>query len=342
VAWSGYTENGTSDPRVDWVQPFEKRTGCKVAAKYASSTREMVDLMAAPDKHYDGVSAPPEVAWQLMSGGHAAPVNPDLVEGFAGIDGRIREPLKLGEQYYGVPFTWGANLLMYDPKVATPAPNGWSSLFDPGEAKRYSGRIVVRDTPLTIADAALHLRETDRDLGVKDPFELNQKQLRAAAALVTKQRAHVSAYWNHPSEAIEAFAGEGAALGQVWPYHLDVLGRAGRSVAALTPERGMTGWVDAWMIGARAENPNCMYQWINWSMSPEVQQSVAEWSGVAPANPKACEEGRLSRQFCAAYHVADRAFIDKVEFAHLPPDKCRSGKCTRFRDWSKAWQEARK
>lgn len=342
VAWSGYTENGTSDPRVDWVQPFERRTGCKVAVKYASSTREMVDLLASPEKRYDGVSAPPEVAWQLMSGGHAAPVNPDLVEGFSDIDSRIREPLKLGKQYFGVPFTWGANMLMYDPKAVNPGPTSWAPLFDAAQAEKHSGRIVLRDSPLTIADAALYLRDQDRDLRIKDPFELNQRQLRAASALLAKAQAHVGTYWNHPSEAIEAFVGEGATVGHVWPYHVDVLTRAGRSVAGAVPEGGVTGWVDAWMIGARAENPNCMYQWLNWTLTPDVQQAVAEWAGAAPANPKACTDGRLRQEFCAAYHVGDRAFMEKVEFAHMPPKNCRTGTCTRFIDWAKAWENARK
>lgn len=342
VAWSGYAENGSTDPRIDWVQPFEKRTGCRVAVKYASSTRQMVDLMTASSRRYDGVTAPPEVAWQLMSGGHAAPVNTDLVDGYTDIAPRLRQPLKQGKQYFGVPFTWGANMLMYDPKAVSPAPRDWSALFDPAQAKKYSGRLVMRDSPLTIADAALYLRGKDRSLGIENPYELSPKQLRAASQVLAKQRVHVKGYWNHPSEVVEAFAGDGAVLGQVWPYHLDVLGRAGRSVAGAAPQGGTTGWVDSWMIGARAENPNCMYQWLNWATSPEVQQAVAEWSGVAPANPKACEGQRLSRQFCDAYHVGDRQFIDKVEFPHLPPTKCHSGKCTRFAEWSQEWQSARK
>jgi putative spermidine/putrescine transport system substrate-binding protein len=342
VAWSGYAENGTSDPRVDWVQPFEKRTRCRTSVKYASSTRQMVDLMSSEKKRYDGVTAPPEVAWQLISGRHAAPVNPDLVDGFESIDPRLRAPLKVGRQYLGVPYTWGANALMYDPKAINPAPTGWAALFDPAEAKKRAGRLVVRDSPLTLADAALSLRERDRSLGIKDPFDLNRKQLRAASSLLAKQRPYVRTYWNHPSEAIESFAGGGAVLGQVWPYHLDVLGRAGRSVTGVIPESGVTGWVDAWMIGARAENRNCMYQWLNWVTSPDVQQQVAEWSGVAPANPKACEGDRLSRRFCDAYHVDDRQFIGKVDFAHPPRQKCPGGECATFAEWSRAWQAARK
>ena len=72
------------------------------------------------------------------------------------------------------------------------------------------------------------------------------------------------------------------------------------------------------MIGARADHPNCMYQWLDWASSPEVQEQVAEWDGVAPANPEACGRDRLRPQFCTAYHVGDRAYLSKIIFARLP------------------------
>ena len=27
IAWAGYAENGSNDPKVDWVTPFEQQTG---------------------------------------------------------------------------------------------------------------------------------------------------------------------------------------------------------------------------------------------------------------------------------------------------------------------------
>ena len=33
IVWAGYAEDGSTDPKVDWVTPFEKSTGCKVNAK---------------------------------------------------------------------------------------------------------------------------------------------------------------------------------------------------------------------------------------------------------------------------------------------------------------------
>ncbi len=39
VAWAGYAEDGTTDPNVDWVTPFEEETGCKVNVKIGADLR---------------------------------------------------------------------------------------------------------------------------------------------------------------------------------------------------------------------------------------------------------------------------------------------------------------
>ncbi|WP_262401305.1 hypothetical protein [Actinomadura sp. CNU-125] len=59
VTLPGYIENGGNDPRVDWVTPFEERTGCKIGWKVVTTPREMADLMRDGGRHYDGVAARP-------------------------------------------------------------------------------------------------------------------------------------------------------------------------------------------------------------------------------------------------------------------------------------------
>lgn len=428
VTLSGFVENGANDPRVDWVTPFEKRTGCKVSWKLARDPREMADLMHDRGRRYDGVSAPPEVAGQLVADKQVVAVNPDLVDGFKKIEPRLRALLRKDGEYYGVPYVWGSNLLMYDTRAVQPAPASWAALFDPGQARRYSGRLVVRDSPLAIAEAALYLKGAERKLKIGDPYSLTPKQLDAAVRVLARQRPHVKHYWSAPADAVSAFADGGtghggtvapspsgapgsgapgstapvstpppsgtsapvsgtpapgattprpsasssaspgaspsqgvpvvrdrgepaAVLGEAWPYQVDVLGRSGKPVRGVVPSEGVTGWMDAWMIGARVQHPSCMYQWLQWTASPDVQQQVAEWAGVAPANPQACAGDRLKPGFCDAYRVGDRGYLDEVIFAHTPSKTCagKRGKdgggkrgCTDYAEWTRKWIEATK
>ncbi|WP_067800502.1 extracellular solute-binding protein [Actinomadura formosensis] len=339
----GSIESGDTDPRVDWVTPFQERTGCKVGLKVVKTPEEMADLMRDRDRRYDGVAAPPEVAGRLVTEKQVAPVNTDLVDGYKKLEPKLRGLLEREGKHYGIPYVWGSNLLMFDTRTVPP-PASWAAIFEPGQARRYSGKLIMRDSPLAIAEAALYLKGRERKLKIRDPYSLTPKQLAAAGRVLAKQRPYVGEYWDLPADAISAFAGQRAVLGQAWPYQVDVLTRAGRAVRGVIPSEGVTGWLDAWMIGARVQHPNCMYQWLQWTASPDVQQQVAEWTGVAPANPQACSGDRLRSGFCAAYHVGDRDYINKIIFAHAPAKACggesKKNDCTDYAEWTRTWIEA--
>ena len=71
IAWAGYAEDGSTDPKVDWVTPFEKKTGCQVNVKIGNTSDEMVTLMRTGQ--YDGVSASGDATLRLIAGGDVAP-----------------------------------------------------------------------------------------------------------------------------------------------------------------------------------------------------------------------------------------------------------------------------
>ena len=83
IAWAGYVEDGSTDPKVDWVSDFEKKTGCQVNVKIGNTSDEMVTLMRTGQ--YDGVSASGDATLRLIAGGDVAPVNTDLIPNYADV-----------------------------------------------------------------------------------------------------------------------------------------------------------------------------------------------------------------------------------------------------------------
>ena len=83
VAWAGYVEDGSTDPKVDWVTDFEKETGCQVNTKIGNTSDEMVTLMRTGQ--YDAVSASGDATLRLIAGGDVAPVNTDLIPNYADV-----------------------------------------------------------------------------------------------------------------------------------------------------------------------------------------------------------------------------------------------------------------
>ena len=41
VAWAGYAENGSTDPKVNWVTPFDQKSGCKTTVKVVPDPAEV-------------------------------------------------------------------------------------------------------------------------------------------------------------------------------------------------------------------------------------------------------------------------------------------------------------
>src|SRR5215467_15002251 len=103
VIWAGYAENGADDRTVDWVHPFEHKTGCVVNAKVADTSDSMVALMNSGQ--YDGVSASGDASLRLIYSGAVAPVNTNLLRNYADVAPFLRnQPYNsVKGQMYGMP-----------------------------------------------------------------------------------------------------------------------------------------------------------------------------------------------------------------------------------------------
>jgi putative spermidine/putrescine transport system substrate-binding protein len=295
---------------------------------------------------YDGVSASGNATARLFEGGDVAPVNTDLVPNYKTVFSDLKDqPYNTFDgQPYGIPHGRGANLLMWNSNEVTPPPKSWSITMDPKEAAKWKGKISQYDDPMSIAEAALYLKMHEPDLGIEDPYELNEEQFEAAVNLMKEQRANVGEYWSEAEKQISSFANGDMQVGTTWQYQYFALKAENKPVAAspasqgFLPEEGATGWSDTWMISSEAQHPNCMYMWMNWIIEPKVNAEVAEYFGEAPAQEKACEETE-NPNFCAEYHAEDPNFWKRVYYWKTPLSDCGNGEedCKNYNDWVQAW-----
>jgi putative spermidine/putrescine transport system substrate-binding protein len=337
ISWAGYVEP-------EWTKPFEQKTGCKVSDKEAGTSDEMVELMKTGQ--YDGVSASGNATARLVAANLVDPVNVSLVPNYKTIFSDLKnQPYNTFDGvHYGIPHGRGANLLMWNSDEVRPAPDSWNVMFDPKIASKYKGKISAYDESSYIADAALYLKFHQPDLGIENPYELNEEQFDAAIELLKEQRQNVGEYWSDAAKQISAFAGGDVTVGTTWQYQYFALKEEGVPVAAspasqgFLPKEGATGWSDTWMISSEAKHPNCMYEWMNWIVEPKVNAEVAEFFGEAPAQELACKK-TANPNFCAEYHAENPAFWKRVYYWETPLADCGNGEedCKDYNDWVKAW-----
>ncbi|WP_141703671.1 ABC transporter substrate-binding protein [Planobispora rosea] len=328
LTFQGHVEYGGVSSEVNWVTAFERDSGCRIATLDRVRTSEEMEAKLDAGA-YDVISPSPDLAGALIAEGRAAPVDTALVKGYDDIPARLRElpALRSGDRVYGVPYLWGVNQVVHG-----------GGRYGGPRALYTAGPAAIRDTPLSIADAALVLKETEPALGIDDPFQLTPEQLGAAEKLLAERDGADRVYWRDSIELIRAIAGGSVRLAQAWPYHADLFERAKRPVRTFGGAL-MTGWADSWMLTAEPASPNCAYRWLNWVTSPEVQSSAAAWTGLAPANPEGCT-GR-ARAVCDLYRLKDETWSRRVFFAARPSRDCGGleGECTDYTDWVSRWRK---
>jgi spermidine/putrescine-binding protein len=335
LAWPGYVEDGSNDPAVDWVTPFEEATSCEVTVKTFGTSDEALNLMKSGE--YDVVSASGDASLRLVAGGDVAPVNTDLLENYAGIFDflKMQSWNSVDGVAYGVPHGYGANLLMYNTDVFPDGLDSWSAVFD--DAAANSGKVTAYDSPIYIADAAVYLMATQPDLGIENPYSLDETQLAAAVDLLKAQREHVGEYWSDYLKEIQAFETGDSVVGTTWQVIQNSITTGNTEV--VLPKEGTTGWSDTWMISSQSEHPNCAYAWLDYIASPEANATATGYFGEAPSSEAACG----FREDCEAYHAGDEEYASQIWYWSTPIADCLDGRtdveCTDYAQWTTAWQE---
>ena len=340
VAWAGYVEDGSTDPNVDWVSDFEAETGCEVNVKIGNSSDEMVELMQSGE--YDAVSASGDATLRLIAGGDVVPVNTDLIPNYADVfEGLKNKPWNsVDGKAYGVPHGRGANLLVYNTDAGA-APSSIVDMFSPDSP--YAGKISVYDSPIYIADAAIYLMATQPELGITNPYALDQAQFDAAIAALETQKGIVGQYWALYTDQQAALEKGTVTLGTTWQVIVNLAKANGAKIDSTLHSEGATGWSDTWMVSSQAKHPNCAYMWLNHIISPQANAGVAEWFGEAPSNSKSCAL-TADPNHCATFHADDEDYFSKVYYWTTPTKECLDGRdveCVPYSEWVNAWNKLR-
>jgi putative spermidine/putrescine transport system substrate-binding protein len=336
VAWAGYIERGETDKAFDWVTGFEAASGCKVTVKTAATSDEMVALMN--EGGFDLVTASGDASLRLVAGKRVQEINTKLIASWGTIDERLQNaPWHTVEgKHYGVPYQWGANVLMYNTNVFSTPPDSWDVVFKETQlpdGQSNKGRVQAYDGPIYVADAAMLLMAQKPELGIKDPYSLNRDQFTAALDLLREQRKIVGRYWHDAFIQIDDFKNEGVVASSSWPFQVNLLKAGGAPVGSVIPKEGATGWADSTMMAIDAPHPNCAYLWLEHSLNPKLQGDLAAWFGSVPAVPAACKGNALLTDSGCATNGFDN--FEKIRFWRTPTTDCGDGRkeCVPYLEW---------
>ena len=347
ISWAGYIERGATDPNFDWVTQFEEETQCMVTNKVAATSDEMVALMN--EGGFDLVTASGDASNRLISGGRVQEINIDLIPSYSEIDPRLQNaPWHTVDtdgdgtaEHYGVPYSSGQNILMYNTEVfGDQPPTSWDVVFTEmtlPDGEPNAGRIQAYDGPIYIADAALYLKYHNPELGIEDPYSLTREQFDAAINLLREQRKLINRYWHDAFVQMEDFTNEGVAASGSWPFQANLLKAGGAPIEKVVPVEGATGWADSTMLHVDAPHPNCAYKWMEWSLNPKVQGDLAAWFQNIPVRLDACEGNELLGPDGCVNNGLNN--FDQIVWWRTPTADCGDGRmeCVPYHEWVTAY-----
>jgi len=341
IIWPGYAERGAYEG-FNWVDPFEAETGCIVNTTAMTDSNNGVQLLQSGQ--YDGGSFSGDASVRLMKGGDVAQVNVDLLSNYASVFSGLKSKShnSMDGVPYGVPHGRGPNLMMWNTEVVTTAPTSWDAVWEGGAG--LNGKISIYDSSIYIADAAIHLMAKQPELGIKNPYQLNDVQFAAAIDLLEQQRDLGVIYWGNYADQVSGFASGDLVVGTTWQFMANVLGgdTSAPTVGTALPAEGSTGWSDTWMVATEAANPNCMYLWMNHMMSAEANGQATVFFGEAATSEAACAYAdTIAPGHCVLTHADDETYWEKVWYWTTPQADCAdtdaATTCKAQDDWVEAW-----
>jgi spermidine/putrescine-binding protein len=303
LVWEGY-----ADP--SFVKDFEASSSCTVQATYVGSNDDFAPKLAAGGGVYDLMSVSSDAAGVLVAAGFVEPLDIGKIPEFNNIYESFRTipAINADGQVWAVPFTWGANPLIYRTDKIAAAPDSLAALWDP----QYKGKIGMWDDKSMLYNAA-------RMLGIADPFNMSDEELEKVKAKLIEQKPLVRKYWSTAGELENLFASGEMWISYTWGgLMLNDLKKQNITVAEFTPKEGADGWNDNWMIAKGSPNIDCAYKYINYMMSAKGQCGVSAVTGYSATNPVAAKTCMTPEEF-AAKHQDDISFVQKLHMWQAPP-----------------------
>jgi spermidine/putrescine-binding protein len=181
---------------------------------------------------------------------------------------------------YILPFTWGADVLVYNTDEFSEPPDSYDVLFD----EAHSGKIGGWDNSFTLAITAL-------GMGFEDPFSMEDPQFSEVKAKLCEQYPLIRLYPAQISDYVNAFqSGDIVVALSGGPEVATALqGEGMDNIEWVIPKEGTLAWVDGLAMTTGARNPELVHLLIDHLLAPEQQAQLYELMGFGLANSAAID-----------------------------------------------------
>jgi spermidine/putrescine-binding protein len=221
-------------------------------------------------------------------------------------------------KFHGVPFVWGANAVAYNYAEAGDV-DSLKTLFE----GKFKGRVAMRDdVEDAIAIGALYL-------GIKDPFDLDEKALQEVKKVMIAQKPMNRTYWRNIADLRTMFASGEVVVAWATLSVVAPLRKNGLDMRWIWPKEGALGWTEGIAAVKGGKNRAGVEAYANFTISPEYGEMLARETRYATTSSEALK--RLPPE------IVTELGIQPERMAHLMFKKLPSNK----NRWTEIWTEVK-
>jgi len=305
AGWDVYSDPVYPNKTIGF-RDYEKKTGVKIEFTPFSNMDDIISA-AESEQDYDVFIISNEGISLLHDMGLVNSIDLGAISNYQNLHHNLKHTnwSQFESKTYAVPWAWGPTGLMYNKDVIK-NPNSWNVLWDDA----YKGKVAMWDDVSMIWTTALAL-------GYKNVYSLTKNQLKEVQAkLIAFNRQEAFYYAGGGDELELAKQGKLVAF-NAWYDPSSRLKAAGKNFSMFIPKEGAVGMFDSYLISKRSNNKDLALEYINFQISPEIQQQMVRITGLAPANIETL--AILEENEIRALHLDDPDYFNRMLlWDHMP------------------------
>ncbi len=277
--WADYL-----DPEL--VQEFEAIHNAKVSEIYYSSDDNRTQLLLQNGAAgYDLILASGSDLRLYDKRQWLRPLEHSRIPNLVHIDPRWLTAFD-GAQEFAVPYFWGTTGIVYRSDLLPKPISSWLDLYRPEAA--LQGKVAMLEDARDLIGMAL--KALGYSANSSDP-----QQLRQAEQLLLEQKPHVRTYEYLTLDEQSPLIRGDVVASMIYSGDALMLKAHQEKLTYIVPKEGGNIWVDYFVIGSKARNPELAYAFLNFINDPERAARLAEH--VYYATPNRAAEALLPETF---------------------------------------------
>ena len=184
------------------------------------------------------------------------------------------------DELYYIPTMYGGVSILYRSDLVEVEEESWAMLWD----ERYAGKIAPIDFP------AENVVQVGVGLGMPDPWNMSDEELKEVRKVLEKQAKLAKFYWNNPTMAEQGLVSGEIVISAAWSEMAPRVTNLDVPIVYANPKEGRLATQDGLTISAKPEvELDRIYAYIDARTSPETGAYCMTNFGMVNPNRKAVE-----------------------------------------------------